>query len=487
MGFVFIPMHIHYLGVESFGLIGIFAMLQAWFVLLDMGLSQTLNREMARFRGGAHTNKSIIDLLRSMEIIYLCVAAFIAISVFYGSQWISLNWLKLEKLNSVEVADAIAIMGGIIALRWLGGLYRSAISGLQEQVLLNVSGSIFSTLRGLGVIGVLAWISPTIQVFFVYQGLVSLLETLVLGIMLYILMPRSFAPGQFSWAELSRTLHFSSGVMLLALLGLLMTQTDKFFLSKWFSLTEFGYYSLAGVASSIVYMFVNPIGASISPRLAEMVVKGDAVSIKRAYHRYAQFLTMTVAPVALVVAAFSDHLLILWTHDLHMSLVVAPIVSVLCIGTLLNALMSVPYFLQLAYGWTRLTILTSLAGVVIYIPLLFLMVPRFGLIGAAWLWVGINMFFIVVVLPIMHDKIMPDELSVWYRQDVLPALITSGVIVTIGRSLITKPESSSFLYSFTFVFCFAIAALSASIAVTPIGRELFLSIKNHSLRLIGMR
>lgn len=481
MGFVFVPMYIRYLGAESYGLIGIFAALQAWFILLDMGLSQTLSREMARFRGGAHTGKSIRDLLRSMEVIYFFAAFLIAATVFIGSQWLAYSWLKVDVLSPSVVADALAIMGGVIALRWLGGLYRSAISGLQEQVWLNVSNVIFSTLRGAGVIWVLASISPTIQAFFIYQGIVSLVETIALGIMLYAVLPNTSARGRFSWVALSQAWRFTGGVMTITLLVLLMTQVDKVLLSKLLPLTEFGYYTLGGVVASVLYMLVNPIGTAISPRLAEMVAKGEVVSIKKAYHRYAQFLTMTVAPVALVIAAFSDHILLLWTRDPQTSAAVSPIVSALCVGTMLNALMSIPYYLQLAYGWTRLTIQASAAAVAMFIPSIVYVVPHFGGIGAAWLWIGVNSFFILVVLPPMHRKLMPGELGTWYLQDVLPAVIASSVVVVFGRVLTSAPSLVAPIYSFGVLVGITIAAVCAAVLATPVGRETAQCIFNRLL------
>ena len=69
MGLVFIPLYIKYLGIEAYGLIGIFALLQAWLALLDMGMRPALGREMARFTSGAHNAQSIRDLLRTIEVI----------------------------------------------------------------------------------------------------------------------------------------------------------------------------------------------------------------------------------------------------------------------------------------------------------------------------------------------------------------------------------------------------------------------------------
>jgi len=59
MSLAFVPLYIKYLGIEAYGLIGVFAILQAWLRLLDMGMKPAINREMARFTGGAHNAQSI--------------------------------------------------------------------------------------------------------------------------------------------------------------------------------------------------------------------------------------------------------------------------------------------------------------------------------------------------------------------------------------------------------------------------------------------
>ncbi|MGH9879537.1 MAG: oligosaccharide flippase family protein, partial [Nitrososphaerales archaeon] len=49
IGIVMVPLYVRYMGAEAYGLVGFFAMLQAWFQLLDMGLTPTMARETARF------------------------------------------------------------------------------------------------------------------------------------------------------------------------------------------------------------------------------------------------------------------------------------------------------------------------------------------------------------------------------------------------------------------------------------------------------
>ena len=82
MGLIFVPLYIKFIGIESWGLIGIFATLQIIFGLLDMGLSTTLNREMARLSVLSGKEQDMRNLVRTLEMIYWCVAVFVGIRVF---------------------------------------------------------------------------------------------------------------------------------------------------------------------------------------------------------------------------------------------------------------------------------------------------------------------------------------------------------------------------------------------------------------------
>src|SRR3989304_7095784 len=74
IGIIMVPLYIKYMGAEAYGLVGFFAMLQAWFNLLDMGLTPTMSREAARFFGGATDALSYRRLVRALEGVFLVVA-----------------------------------------------------------------------------------------------------------------------------------------------------------------------------------------------------------------------------------------------------------------------------------------------------------------------------------------------------------------------------------------------------------------------------
>ena len=119
MALGFLPLYIHYIGIESYGLIGLFGVVTVWLNLLDMGMTPTLSREMARFTGGEHTTESIKDLLRSIEIVTFIIAALIALILALGSEWLASSWLQSKDLPIATVSDAFRIMGLVSALRFL--------------------------------------------------------------------------------------------------------------------------------------------------------------------------------------------------------------------------------------------------------------------------------------------------------------------------------------------------------------------------------
>ena len=67
IGIVMLPFYIKFMGSEAYGMIGFFTMLQAWFALLDLGLTPTIGRETARFNAGALDVTAFRRLYRSLS------------------------------------------------------------------------------------------------------------------------------------------------------------------------------------------------------------------------------------------------------------------------------------------------------------------------------------------------------------------------------------------------------------------------------------
>jgi O-antigen/teichoic acid export membrane protein len=468
IGFVFVPVFIQYLGIEAFGLISIFTILQSSLALLDLGLKPALGREMAKFTAGAHNAQSIRDLLRSVEIAAAAMATIISLGALWSASWVASKWLNVQSLPLSAVRHALIGMGVLCALRLVENIYSSSIAGLQRQVLQSVLSSSLVTARALGAIAVLAWVSPTVEAFFMWQVLISMITIPILASVVYRELPACPRPARFSWDSVTGIWRFAGGVVTITLLSLLLTQSDKILLSRLLPLKVFAIYAVAGVLSSALYMLSTPIGAAFYPSFTQLITLRDVAALRLAYHRAAQLSAVVMGSAAIVLIIFADTVLSAWTGNHSLTQDAAPILRVLAFGTLLNGFMGIPYQMQLAYGWTKLTIKMNFVAVALLVPMLFLVVPRYGGIGAAWVWVGLNLGYLLFGIYFMHLRMLPSEKWRWYVRDVIvPA--SAALATALACRYCVPNRTSRMIEILVLVFTCACVVIAAAL-VSPLVR-----------------
>ena len=448
MGLAFVPVYIKYLGIESYGLIGLFAVLQAWLIILDMGMTPALSREMARFTAGAHNAQSIRDLLRSVEVVALVIAIVIALGIWTASDWLASDWLKADSLSIETVAYAFTVMGIVSALRFVEGIYRSSIVGLQRQVLLNVLNSTMATLRSVGAAIILVWISPTIKAFFIWQAAVSTLTLLLFVWATYRSMPNVAQGAHFSVQALKSIVHFAGGMMGITFLSLLLMQVDKILLSRLLNLHDYGYYMLGATVAGALYMVINPIGQAWFPKLTELHARKDQLGFIASYHLGAQLVSVTLGSVAAILIVFSEEILNLWTQDSELASRTAKLVSLLALGNLLNGLMWIPYQAQLANAWTGFATKVNIFAVLIIVPVILWAAPLYGAEGAAWTWVFLNAAYVLIAVHFMYRKILQTEKWNWYINDVIQPLTTVALVSVMLHHLMPTSMSGPIMLVF---------------------------------------
>jgi len=443
------------------------------FYLLDMGLTPTLNREMAQ-SATMHTPQSIHNLLRSMEIVFLGSGFLIMILIVGSSSWIANDWLNAQTLSIKTVTQALAIMGTIIGLRWISTLYRSALLGLECHIWLNFANACFSTIRGVGAVAVLAFLEPTIQSFFVYQGIIGGIEIAVFAWKIRKVLPDPPKPPKFCIDTLKGIGRFAAGMTTITALATLMTQVDKLLLSKLLTLEQFGYFTLATTVAGALTALSVPISNVAFPRFTALIAAGDEKSLVEHYHKFSQLLTIAVIPAALVLGLFSKEILFLWTNSIVVSQAVAPILSVWIIGSAFNGLTHTPYAVQIAYGRPRLTIIAYSISVAMIVPGLIILVPKYGVMSAAWIWVMINIGYALFAIPAMHAQILKKEKWKWYAEDVLwPTMV--ALFFTAGMYAVFEAhEGMTKLVEIIYITAGGGVVLIATAAATKVGRHAML-------------
>ena len=467
MGIAFIPLYIKFMGIESYGLLGFFTTLQAVFVLLDLGLTTTLNREIARYSAIDEKSQDMRDLVRTLEVVYWALAICIGIIVLILSPLIAHEWFKTDTLSEAVIQRSVMLMGLVLTFQWPLGFYAGGLLGLQKQVLYNFLNIIWYTLRFAGGVLVLWLVSPTVLAFFEWQVIVSVVSTGLMALALWRSLPSSQERPRFRISIWNSVWHFAAGMSGISAVTLLLTQLDKIILSKMLSLDLFGYYTLAWTVANGLTVLAGSVFTVIFPIFSQQVAVADAEGLKRLYHLSCQLMSVLILPVAILGVLFARELLVLWTQNQVTVANTHLLVSLLVIGTALNGLMHLPYALQLAHGWTSLAFYSNVVSVILLVPLLLFAAVYYGPMGAAIIWIALNSGYVLFSIQIMHRRLLIGEQRRWYIEDVGLPLAAALSVIGLGRLLVQNLMPSPIILIYLIIL-FALALTCAALTASQI-------------------
>lgn len=467
VGIAVVPLYIKLMGSETYGLIGFFAMLQAWFALLDLGLGPTIARESARFKGGAIGVLEYRRLVRSLEGVFLIVALAGGTLLFILADSISSKWLNSNQLPKGDVAQAIQLMAVIIALRWMCGLYRGVISGSEQLVRLSILNVIFATLRFILILPILISFSASSFVFFTYQLAVAVIEAMLITFYAYRLLPELSADHKikWEWAPLKPLMKFSLSIAFTSTVWVIVTQADKLVLSKILSLSDYGFFTVAVLVASGISILSGPISAAIMPRMARLQAEGQYEQLLLVYRKATQVVMMIVVPATVTLALFSEQVLWAWTGDNILVEKSAPVLKLYAIGYGIMAAAAFPYYLQYSKGDLKLHLIGNLLFLIFLIPSAIWSSLSFGAVGAGWAWLLSNLAYFLFWPPLVHKKFAPKLHLNWLFNDVFKYVFV-GLFVMFPFSIFVKDELSLDRFRLSFqLACMIVVLLLSSVGV----------------------
>jgi O-antigen/teichoic acid export membrane protein len=465
LGLALAPIYIRLLGPEGYGLIGFYIAVSVVCSVFDFGLSTTANRQLAATSPNTPARLEARDLLRTIEILYLLIGLMLGVLVWASATLIARHWFQAQALSATSISSAVQWMGVAIALQWPTQLYAASLLGMQQHVPLNTIRIAFVILQAIGSVSLLSNVSATPAMFFFWQSLTC--GGLSIG--LYIIASRKFAtaplPPRPRLRRLLEHKKFAVGLTGITAASIVLTQVDKLIISRTLPLEALGHYTLASMVAAGIAYIASPISATLFPRLVGHATQSTEFQLAAIYHAGCQLTALIVLPIACCIVAFADVLLLLWLRDESIADRVAPLVKLLVAGTTLNSLVLLAYHLQIAHGWTRLSLLKNVFAISVLIPITFWMIHLLGAVGAALVWLALNVGYFAIEIPIMHRQILPGHTARWYLEDNLIPLSVSAGITAIGRAAL--PPGLPAIPEIAWIICTYLVAVAAVLLALP--------------------
>lgn len=465
LGIVMVPAYVRYLGVEAYGLIALNAALQAWVQILDLGLSPTLCRELARAQDEASRKEASV-LLQSLEKFVAAMCTLLFVLSLLVAPFFAKDWLHAAGLPAHEIESAFVLMVLTASSRWLSSVYRAGMVGIDRQATLNGVVVGFAVIRAALVVPVIArW--PQIDVFFLWQLGAIAGESLVMRLLLARVIKAPLLTRTFSRAALSARARLSLSIAFSALVWATTTQIDKVILSKVLSLQAFGVFSMATLLASGILLLANPVQQAFIPRFAANGV-GDSRNIIPSYLLASEITMIVVIPAAMIFAIAPDLVLRLWSASAPSTPEAWRVLQCYAIGNACSAIAELAFLVQCAQGNLSLQIKGNVAFLVILVPAVFLGSLNNGAVGVAYAWLALGLFRVLVWVSIVHRKFLPGINMRWYRDMVARTVATGLVGFAFHYTTLLRASRTQI---FVFLLLMWLSMMVAAVAVSPISQR----------------
>lgn len=426
LGLLAIPLYVHYLGLDAYGLVGFFASVQAVVSFLDFGLPATLTRSLASRQAGADEAATTHDLVRTFELSYLAMTALACGIVLLAAPWLATHWLQSSRLDAASLTLLLMMASLALASLWPSLLYGAALEGLEQQQSLARLTATLAFARTAITLAALH-VEPTLITFFGVQIAMGLAQTLLTRRKMMLSLPPAATPPRWRWSVIRDTRQFAGTMTVVSITAIALTQLDKLILSAQLPLQEFGVYVLAATLASGLYVLISPTFSVVYPALSRLWAS-NRDALPEQYQLASEVMAAMVMPLATILAVFSATVLRVWTGNDAIAEGGALTLSLLVLGCAINGVMHTPHALQLAAGWARLPLYINLVAVVCTIPLTWWAAMTHGGVGGAAVWLLLNVGFLIFTPVFMHRKLLTSSIKRWYLQAVmLPVMVCAGM------------------------------------------------------------
>lgn len=419
--YIFIPIYISLLGVESYGLIAFQTAVFSFIFIADAGFSSAFSRECARINSKMKLKKLMFILEKAIALLLGLVLSLL----YLNAEWLSINWLSYD--SSIElstVTQCIKIMCLGMLPQILMSLYFGGLMGLERQVKANILHIGYSFVRS-GLVIVPLFFYQDIELYFYWYFATSMIFCLIFRFSLIQELKNEEPEKKLGFVVgIKEVLPFASGMLFLSLLSATNNQVDKLFVSAKFTLSEFSIYNLASVLGQTPFLITLPIAIAILPRLTKLISNGELTENSTLYTQTSILVNSLGCIVFLNGYLYLPQLLELWLGSTYSTGIMIQLVPILLLGSLFLSFQLMPFQLSLANGHNKTSVKLGLINLVIYIPTMIICEAQWGMIGVTIPWFVINFINFVVLSYVLNKRYYDQGYLKWLGKCCfLPATI----------------------------------------------------------------
>ena len=381
------------------------------------------------------------DEQNTWESIQVGMGITLFLSTIIGIALYSFSFYLAENVfNNTDLTPYLQLVSVFVPLLVVNDQLSNAMKGFKQFNLSVLAQYVYQPVTRLLLVGILLLIGLNAKTAIASYALASLTAS---GAMIYFLnrefpLKRSF---RVSYKILKEMVVFSVPVWLSSLLIQFQSNIQSIFIGSLDTIAGVGIFSVASQITSVSGEFSSSINVTSKPIIAELHDKGDIKQMERIYQLVNKWVVIAQIPIFLVMVIFPKTLLSIFGEDYtngNIALIILAVGGLVKVGTGMGGII-----IDMT-GYTKLKLMNSILRLVAFIVLDLLLIPRWGLIGAAVAVLGgeglVNILRLLEVYVIY--KIIPYNRS-FYKP--LIATFSAVGLVMLTRKFISP--DTNYLYA----------------------------------------
>jgi O-antigen/teichoic acid export membrane protein len=376
--FVLVPVAVHYLGMEQYGLWTIVMAITGYIGLADLGLSMSFVTYIARFVA----IRSYDDAVRVVNlgvVFYLVITA-----LMFGVSLTAWPWLfELLRLTPAQVPaarTALLLAIAVFGVTSVSGVFATTLVAIQRMDVVN----------GIVTITLLVKLAVIVCVLINGGGVAGLLiadfAVTAAATPVFLLLTRRFLPDmRLGWNGydhrlMMTLLRFGAQLQVSRLSDLVQIHFDKILLTRYVGLQSAAMYDFGSRPAGRVKQLPVTAIASLVPAVSALDVREDDARIHAALVRATRYLAILAAPLFGIVVTLALPIMEVWLGPGHDQ--AARTLQLLSAGFFVSVVVSALSMIAQGRGEPQYQMRAMLLQTILNISLSLTLVLTFGYYGA---------------------------------------------------------------------------------------------------------
>jgi O-antigen/teichoic acid export membrane protein len=411
------------LGAEALGLYALGMSIVGFLGLFSaFGLPQAAARFVAEYRGRGEFIQLGAFLRGSLGLLSVSNLLLGGL-VLAAGPWIAVHFYRAPALNSYFGFFVL-----IMSLGVLNTFLGQTMAGYQDVARRTIITHFTGTPANIVMAVILIGAGLGLRGYLAAQVASALLVLTMLALSVWNLTPIEARVLSKSVTVEKEVVAFSITAFGMAAVDFVLTQTDKIVLGCYLNPAQVGIYAVAMGMVAFVPIALQSVNQTFAPTIAELHANGNHEVLQQLYATLTKWILVLTLPMAFTMIVFARPLIGLFGRAFEAGAIVLIIGAV---GQLFNCAVGSVGYLLLMSGHEVQLIKIQACNAVAMVALNLLLVPRFGITGAA----AASAVSVIVTnlwcLAAVHRGLKLQPYNASYKKLVAPAIVCAILLAVL--------------------------------------------------------